>query len=131
MHVEVHILAWGAILLIVQIFLAAHLKTKQYGTDWNIGARDKDMPPLNEHAARLARAQANMLETFPVAIVALLGVVLAGRSSEWTAIGGWTWLAMRALYVPIYWAGIKGLRTAVFLVSLIALMVVIWPLLWP
>ncbi len=131
MHTEILVLAWGAILLLANIFLAGHLKTKQYGSDWNIGARDAAMPPLEPSAARVKRAQDNLLETFPIAIVALVGVVLAGRTSGTTAVGAWIWLAARVIYLPVYWAGIKGLRTVIFLVSLIGLLMVLWPLLVP
>lgn len=131
MHSEILVLAWGALLLLANVFLAAHLKTRQYGTDWNIGPRDAAMPSLNPAAARVGRAQANLLETFPVAIVALAGVVLAGRTSDLTTAGAWIWLAARVIYLPVYWTGIKGLRTAIFLVSLIGLLMVLWPLLRP
>ena len=70
MAVELKIAAFGAVLLIVHIFAAVHLKTKQYGRAWNVGARDEALPPLNPVAGRLARAQANFQETFPIAIVA-------------------------------------------------------------
>lgn len=128
---EILVAAWGAVLLLANIFLAGHLKTKQYGADWNIGARDAPMPPLEPRAARVKRAQDNLAETFPIAIVALLGVVVAGRTSDLTAWGAWIWLAARVVYLPIYWAGIKGLRTVVFLISLIGLVMVLWPLLIP
>jgi uncharacterized MAPEG superfamily protein len=131
MHTEILVLAWGAILLLANIFLAGHLKTKQYGADWNIGARDTAMPPLEPRAARVKRAQDNLLETFPIAIVALVGVVLAGRTNGITAMGAWIWLAARVVYLPVYWAGIKGLRTAIFLISVIGLLMVLWPLLVP
>ena len=131
MHTEIVILAWGAVLLLVHIFAAGHYRTKQYGTQWNIGARDEALPPLEPVAGRLVRAQANFAETFPIAIVALLGVVLAGRTSDMTALGGWIWLGARVLYLPIYWAGIRGVRTAVFVVSLLGLLMVLWPLLAP
>ncbi len=131
MHTEILILAWGAVLLLVHIFVAAHFKTRQYGTQWNIGARDEALPPLEPTAGRLVRAQANYSETFPIAIVALLGVVLAGRTSDLTAIGGWIWLGARAAYLPIYWVGLKGVRTAIFMVSLVGLIMVLWPLLTP
>ncbi len=130
MPTEITILAWGGVLLIVHIFAAVQMKTKEYGVDWNMGPRDGAVPPPGKVAGRLARAQANYLETFPLAIVALLGVVVAGRSSHLTAIGGWVWLAARVAYLPIYASGIKGVRTVVFLISLIALLVVFWPLLW-
>ncbi|KHK92516.1 MAPEG family protein [Novosphingobium malaysiense] len=126
---EILVLAWGAALVIVQIFLAGHLKTKQYGADWNIGARDEPMPPLEPVPARARRAQDNMMETFPVAVAALLGVVVAGRSSDVSVIGAWLWLAMRVVYVPVYLLGIKGLRTAIFLVSMVGLLMVLVPLL--
>lgn len=131
MHQEILVLAWGCVLLLFNIFLAGHLKTKQYGTDWNIGARDAPMPPLNEHAARMLRAQNNMLETFPIAIAALLGVVLAGRTGTVTAIGAWVWLGARVVYVPLYYSGVKGWRTVAFLISLVGLLMVLWPLLLP
>lgn len=131
MHQEILVLAWGAVLLLVTIFAAAHLKTRQYGADWNIGPRDAQMPPLEPHAARMLRAQNNMLETFPVAVVALFGVVLAGRTGTMTAIGAWVWLAARVIYLPLYYTGVKGWRTVAFVISLIGLLMVLWPLLIP
>jgi uncharacterized MAPEG superfamily protein len=129
MPVEITILAWSAVLLLVHIFAAAHVKTKQYGTNWNMGARDEVLPPMNPVAGRLSRAQANFQETLPIAIIALLGVVLAGRTSEWTAIGGWIWLGARVAYLPLYGLGIPKIRTLFFLLSLIGLGMVLWPLL--
>lgn len=129
MPVEIVILAWGALLLLVHIFAAAHVKTKQYGTNWNMGARDENLPPMNPVAGRLSRAQVNFQETLPIAIIALLGVVLAGRTSDWTAIGGWVWLGARIVYLPIYGLGIPKVRTLFFLVSLVGLGMVLWPLL--
>lgn len=129
MHTEIVILAWGAVLMLVHVFLAAHFRTRQYGVRWNIGARDEALASLAPVAGRLVRAQANFAETFPVAVVALFGVVLAGRTSGMTALGGWLWLGARAAYLPVYWAGVPGLRTAIFAASLAGLLMVLWPLL--
>lgn len=130
MAVELKIAAFGALLLLVHIFAAVHLKTTQYGRDWNAGARDEALPPLNPIAGRLARAQANFQETFPIAIVALLGVVIAGRNSAWTAIGGWIWLGARTIYLPLYGFGVPVVRTIVFVISLAGLGMVLKPLLF-
>ena len=124
MPVELTIIAWGMILLLVHIFAAAHVKTKQYGAKWNMGARDESLPPLNAMAGRLARAQANFMETLPIAIVALIGVVVAGRTSEWTALGGWIWLASRVVYLPLYAVGVPVVRTIIFMASLVGLLMV-------
>ncbi len=130
MPIEIKILALGAVLLLVHIFAAAHFKTKQYGPKWNMGARDEALPPLAPVAGRLVRAQANFLETFPIAIIALLGVVLAGRNTEWTALGGWLWLAGRIIYLPLYALGVPKIRTLVYLLSLAGLIIAIWPILF-
>lgn len=128
MSTEIKILAWAAVLLIVHIFAAVHLKTRQYGAKWNMGARDEAQPPLNPVAGRLQRAQANFLETLPIAIIALLGVVVANRTSASTALGGWIWLGARVLYLPLYAAGIPVIRTLAFAVSLVGLAMVLKPL---
>ena len=129
MPVELKILALGALLLLIHIIVAVQFKTKQYGRTWNVGARDEALPPLDPVAGRLARAQANFQETFPVAIVALLGVVIAGRTGPWTALGGWIWLGARIVYLPLYWAGIPVIRTIVWSISIVGLAMVLWPLL--
>ena len=129
MPVEIRIAACGALLLFVHIFIATRSKTAQYGRAWNVGARDEDLPPANVMTGRTARAQANFAETFPIAIVALLGVVIAERTSANTALGGWIWLGARVLYLPLYMAGIKVVRTLAYTASIVGLAMVIWPLL--
>jgi uncharacterized MAPEG superfamily protein len=130
MPVELKILTLGAVLLVVYIFTATRFKTAQYGRRWNVGARDEALPPPSPMTGRTMRAQANFEETFPIAIVALLGVVLANRTSEMTALGGWIWLGARVVYLPIYAFGVPVIRTIVFVISMVGLGMVIWPLLF-
>ena len=129
MPVELKILALGALLLFVHIFTATRFKTAQYGRKWNVSARDETLPPANPMTARLMRAQANFEETFPIAIVALLGVVVAGRTSPWTEIGGWIWLGARVVYLPLYAAGVPVIRTIVWTIGIAGLAIVWWALL--
>jgi uncharacterized MAPEG superfamily protein len=129
MPVELRILALGALLLFIHVFTAVRFKTAQYGRKWNVSARDQELPPPSQITGRLIRAQANFEETFPIAIVALLGAVLANRTSEWTSLGGWIWLGARAAYLPLYWVGVPVVRTIVWSISMVGLLMVIWPLL--
>ena len=129
MAVELKILALGALLLFIYIFVAIRFKTQQYGRKWNVGARDEALPPPSPMSGRAIRAQANLLETFPIAIVALLGVVIAERTSATTALGGWIWLGARTVYLPLYLAGVPVVRTMVWTVGMIGLGMVLWPLL--
>ena len=130
MPIELRIAAFGALLLFVHIFATIRAKTAQHGRKWNISPRDEPLPPSSPLVGRLERAQANFAETFPIAIVALLGVVIAERTSQWTAIGGWLWLGARVAYLPTYAYGVTGLRTLIYTVSLVGLGMAIWPLLF-
>jgi len=129
MPIELKILALGAVLLFVHIFTATRFKTAQYGRKWNVSARDETLPEPSPVTGRTMRAQANFQETFPIAIVALLGVVIAGKTSAETALGGWIWLGARAVYLPLYAAGVPVIRTVVWSISAIGLVMVIYPLL--
>ena len=129
MPVELRIAALGALLLFVHIFVAVRYKTAQYGREWNVGARDEALPPASPITGRTARAQTNFAETFPIAVVALLGVVIASRTSATTALGGWIWLGARVVYLPLYLAGIRVVRTIVWTISMAGLAMVLWPLL--
>jgi uncharacterized MAPEG superfamily protein len=126
---ELIVLALACGLLLVHLFAAIRLKTQQYGTQWNMGARDEDLPPLNPLAGRLARAQANYQETFPVVAVLLLALVVTGKTSDLTSAAAWVWLGARVVYLPLYWAGVPKVRTLVWGVALLALLVLLTSLL--
>ncbi|MCE7795109.1 MAPEG family protein [Sphingobium sufflavum] len=130
MTTELTVLAWGCILALVHVFAAGNAKTKQYGAKWNMGPRDGELPPPNPLVGRLMRAQANFFETFPLLVAAVLIVAVAGLSTRWTAIGAIVWLVARVIYLPLYAAGIPGIRSVAFLVSLVGLLMVLWPALF-
>jgi len=130
MAIELKILALGALLLFVHIFTATRFKTAQWGRKWNVGARDEVLDAPNPVTGRTMRAQANFLETFPIAIIALIGVVVAQRTSQWTALGGWIWLGARVVYLPLYAVGVPVIRTVVWTISMVGLAMVLWPLLF-
>ena len=130
MTTELSVLAWGCVLALVHIFAAAQVKTKQYGTKWNMGARDEELPPPNPLVGRLTRAQANFFETFPLVIAAILIVQAAGLNSKWTAIGAMVWLGARVIYLPLYAMGVPMVRTLVFMASLVGLLMILTPALF-
>ncbi|WP_129791018.1 MAPEG family protein [Sphingosinicella sp. CPCC 101087] len=127
MPTELWVLGWGCILALVHIFAAVRAKTRQYGTKWNMSARDEALPPLQPLAGRLARAQANYFETFPIMIAAVLIAVVGDRTSDVTAAGAGIWLAARIVYLPLYAVGIPVVRTICFLVSVAGILMVLVP----
>lgn len=123
--IELKLLGATLILAIVQILLAAHLRTKQYGRSWNTGARDEAMPPLEALPARMLRAQANLFETLPLFAAAVLAAAVAGRLGFKTMLGANLYFWARLIYVPLYAAGVPVVRTLMWLISLIGLLLVI------
>jgi uncharacterized MAPEG superfamily protein len=127
MTTELIVLAWGCVLAIVHVYAAIRAKTRQYGTKWNMSPRDEEQPPLNPAAGRLARAQANYYESFPIIAAAILIVSVADLETRWTAIGAMVWLAARVLYLPLYGFGVPLVRTLAWIVSLAGIVMVLWP----
>ena len=126
MPIELTMLGATLILALVQIMATGQVRTRQYGPKWNMGARDEEMPPLNPLAGRLARAQANLFETLPLFIGALLGAAVAGRLGWKTALGAQLYFWGRLVYVPLYAAGVPVVRTIVWMISALGLVLILW-----
>lgn len=129
MDIELRALGWAVVLGIVQMLLAASAGTSQRGLKWNASARDGEPPPLSGVPARLQRAWANFLETFPLFAAVVLAVVLLQRQSAATALGAQLYLWARVVYVPLYAAGIPYLRSLVWGVAMAGIGILLWTLL--
>ncbi len=127
MAFELEILAWGCVLALVHIIAAAQVKTRQYGRTWNMSARDENLPPPAPLVGRLMRAQANYFETFPIVAAAVLIDAAAGLFDAGTRMGAALWLGARIVYLPLYAAGVPVVRTLVWTVSALGLVLLLWP----
>jgi len=125
MTLELCCLAWLVVLAVIQIMMAGQARTKQYGTQWNMSARDGEMPELNPLATRLARAQANLFETLPLFAIAILIATVANKTSWMTEVGAVTYLIGRVIYLPLYAFGVPVVRTVVWLISMLGLLLVL------
>ena len=130
MKLEFIMLGATIALALVNILWAGNVRTKQYGIDWNMGARDEKMPPLDPLAGRLLRAQANLYETLPLFIAALLGAAFLDRLGWKTEVGASLYFIGRLIYLPLYAAGVPKLRSLVFLVALAGLVLCWWALMF-
>lgn len=129
MSVELHMLAWSVVLGLVQVLLPTLLATGRYGLGWAAGSRDDAMPALPPVVARLDRARGNFLETFPFFVAVALAVIALQRHDEATALGAQLYFWARLVYVPIYAAGIPYLRTLVWAISIVGIVMLLTPLL--
>lgn len=108
----------AAALGLVHIVLASHAASLQRGYRWSAGPRDEPLPPLGGIAGRLARANANFLETFPFFAAGILAVLATGANSSWSRWGVMLYLGGRIAYLPLYAFGVFLVRSLAWNVSL-------------
>lgn len=127
---ELVVLTWGCILAVIHIAVAAQAKTRQYGSRWNIGARDEELPPPQPVVGRLMRAQANFFETFPIfiaAVILALSTQAIAAPERLTTLGAWLWLGGRVAYLPLYAFGVPVVRSLAWMVSIVGIVLLMWP----
>ncbi len=87
--------------------------------------------PLGSSRRDCRRAQQNLFETLPLFAAAVLIAHVAGREGALTLWGAWLYAVGRLIYLPIYAAGIPYLRSLVWVVSLVGLILVLAAILGP
>ena len=118
-------LALSAALGLVQIVLSSHAASFQYGYRWAASARDQAMPPLSGVAARLERALRNFMETFPLFVAAILVANGIDRHSWMTVWGAQLYFWGRVAYVPLYAFGVSLVRSIVWNVATVGIILVL------
>ena len=129
MNAELSLLAWAMLLGFAHIFAASTVVTRERGIKWNASARDAPNVPLSPLAGRLQRAQANFFETFPFFAAAAIAVVVAGRSTESTVLAAQVYFWARVVYLPLYAMGVPYVRSLVWVVSIVAVLSLVFALL--
>ena len=129
MTTELTILAWSIVLGFAQIIVTTMMVTKIRGPAWNVSARDEKQPELTGITGRMDRATQNFKETFPffVAAVVISEFVsrLIGKENHLSAIGAHIYFWCRVVYIPLYAIGIPVVRTSVWTISVIGILMVL------
>ena len=93
-----------------------------------LGPRDHPTP-LTVVGGRAQRALSNMQEALPVFItLALLNLIL-GTAAAMAVTGAWVFFIARLLYVPAYLSGVPVIRTLIWVVAWVGLVMMLVPLL--
>ena len=123
--VELKLLATAVVIGLIQLLWAAGAARAQQDMKWAAGPRDTPMP-ITGAAARLERAFWNFAETFPFFATAVLACAVAGKlGTPLTIWGAGIYVIGRALYAPLYASGIPLVRTLVWFVAMIGLVMVL------
>jgi uncharacterized MAPEG superfamily protein len=128
MKPELMLLGWCVILAIVQMLIAVQGSMMQVGLMTLVGNRE-GFPEIKGWGGRALRAHRNMIENLVLFAAVVLAVVAAGKTSDTTLLGAQIFFWARVAYAAIYLAGIPWARTAAWTVSVVGLLMVLWPLL--
>lgn len=121
---EIAVLGWSVILLILHIVAQTVALARDTGAAYALSSRDevRDVSPLT---GRLTRALRNFIETYPAFIGLALALAVTGKHGGLGATGALVWFWARVVYVPVFAAGIAGLRTGVWSVSMIGMVLML------
>ncbi len=122
---ESTMLLWSVVLGLVQIVIATMAVNKDVGLPYNLSSRDEPAPPLSKMAGRLVRAGANFRETFGLFAVSVVMVIVLHRQNNISAMGAQIYFWSRLVYVPVYALGIQVVRTIVWTLSIVGLVMVL------
>lgn len=123
MGVELTMLVYSVILAFVLIMIPATLRIFQYGLVSGVGNR-ADPRPLSGWGGRADRASANMLESLPLFAILVLVVHLMAANNHNTALGAQLFFLGRLAHAVVYILGITWVRTLVWLVAVVGMVMV-------
>jgi uncharacterized MAPEG superfamily protein len=129
-NIEVRVLAWTVVLGLVQIVAASHAASLQRGYRWSASARDREVAPLVGVAGRLDRALRNFSETFPLFAALVLAAQAVGRHSGLTESGAILYFMARLAYLPLYAFGVPLVRSLVWSIAAVGMLLLLVALLW-
>ncbi|MEZ5831183.1 MAG: MAPEG family protein [Dongiaceae bacterium] len=120
---DLQLLVWAAALCVVQMLVAVAGATLQVGLPRLAGNRDP-LPELTGWVGRATRAHRNMLENLVLFATLVIVAHIAGAANETTVLGAQLFFWARLVYAIIYLAGIPWVRTAVWAVSMVGLIII-------
>jgi len=121
---EFTLLAWSVVLGLVHAVATGQFSVAQHGLRYGLSPRDEPRP-LTGIGARVQRAFANYMQTFPFFAAAVLMAHAAGRHGWLTVVGAQLYFWARLAYVPLYAAGVVGLRTVAFVVAVVGIVLIL------
>jgi len=123
MKPELMWLLWAVALTFAQMLVAVSGATLQVGLPMLAGNRE-GLAPCTGWAGRAQRAHHNMLESLVLFAALVLMAVVSGKANATTLLGAQLFFWARLAYAFVYLAGIPWLRTAVWLASVIGLILI-------
>lgn len=123
MSLELTLLVWSVALAFVQMLVAVSGAMLQFDLS-DIAGNRQNLPPATSWAGRAQRAHRNMLENLVPFAILVLVTEITNKNNAMTGYGVQLFFWARVLYAVIYVIGLPWLRTAVWAISVIGLIVI-------
>ena len=128
MSIELQYLIFAVFLVLIQMVLQVSAGFAANGLMGLAGSRDDEVL-ASGIGGRFERAYYNMLETFPVFAALVLAIQLTESWTSTSALAVQIYFWARVVYIPVYVVGIPFVRTLIWFVSMIGILMLAWPLL--
>ena len=123
MKPELTLLVWSVVLAFAQALIAVQGAMMQVGLPALAGNRE-GMPEITGWAGRAVRAHRNLLENLVLFAALVLVAVAAGKTNAMTLLGAEIFFWARLVYAGVYIAGVPWLRTGVWAVAVVGLILI-------
>ena len=123
MSLELKLLVWSVALAFAQCLVAVVGALLQVGLPMLAGNRE-GMPAITGWGGRAERAHRNMLQSLVLFAALVLAAQVTNRLDAITALGAQLFFWARLAYAAVYVIGLPWLRTAVWAVSVVGLVLI-------
>jgi uncharacterized MAPEG superfamily protein len=117
---ELSVLLWAA-----HVLTQAVTGRAEFGDAYLFSPRDKQLSAKGVGCGRATRALANYVENLGPFVAMALALIATGHAGGLGATGATIWILARILYLPIYVMGVVYVRTALWGISVIGLLMML------
>lgn len=120
---ELEVLFYATVLTFVLLAIQGAMTPVFHGFKWGLGPRDQAREPTVLQG-RANRVVANHLEAMLLFVPLILTTHITGAASDMTVNGAWTFLVSRILFALVYFIGIPVLRSLIWGVAVVGLIMI-------
>ena len=121
---EMTVLGWSVVLLLVHIVVQTMFLVKDGGLAYAMSNRDGEVA-ITLVTSRLTQGLRNFVETYGAFVALALALAATGKTGGLGATGALIWFGARVVYLPVFAVGIPVLRTGVWTVSVVGLLLML------
>ena len=125
---ELTCLVLSVLLWLAHVLTQAIVARGEFGDAYLFTPRDTEPPVKGLSYGRATRALANYVENYGPFIALALALIATGQAGGLGALGATIWILARIVYLPIYLAGVIYVRTALWAISVIGLLLMLYRL---